>query len=102
MFLSNILRVANGGAETQEFGQGGGSGPMQSRAQGHLHRFQIHPSARAPVAEDHRQQAIYFLRDFLMDCICRFFSAGERSPSSSTGRCWQMASFNSTRCALNC
>jgi hypothetical protein len=93
---------AGRGRETQEFAQSGGPGPVQGRAQGHLHRFQVNPSSLALIAEDPLQQAIYFLRDFMMDRICRFFSAAERVPSSSTGRCWQMASFTSTTCALNC
>ena len=94
--------LGGGGGETQEFAQGGGAGPMQGRAQGHLHRLQVEPSGLALIAEDHLQKALYFLRDFMMDRIRRFFSAAESVPSSSTGRCWQMASLTSTSCALNC
>jgi hypothetical protein len=74
---------------------------MQGRAHGRLQRLQVKPSGQALIAEDHLQKALYFLRDFMMDCIRCFFSARERFPSSSTGRRWQMASFTSTSCALN-
>jgi hypothetical protein len=94
--------VGGGSGETQEFGQGGGSGPMQGRAHRHLHRLQVDPPALALITEDHPQQALYFLRDFMMDRIRCFFSARERFPSSSKCRCWQMASLTSTSCALNC
>ncbi len=83
MFLANLLRAANGNAETQDFGQSGGSGPMPGRAHRHLHRLQVEPSAPALIAKDPLQQALYFLRDFMMDRICRFFSAAESVPSSA-------------------
>jgi len=75
---------------------------MQGRAHRHLHRLQVEPSAPALIAEDYLQQALYFLGDFMMDRIRCFFSVRERFPSSSMGRPWQMASFTSTSCALNC
>ena len=37
--------------------------------------FQIQMSGLVATIENHVQELIYFARDFLANCICRFFSA---------------------------
>src|SRR5208283_2129233 len=83
------------GRELQEFGQGGGSGPMQGRAHRHLDRFQIETARRAASAEDDAQQLVYFAPDFLADRFRRFFSSGVIS-SSGTGRKRHICSLTTT------
>jgi hypothetical protein len=64
-------------------------------AHGHLDRFQIQRAGLAPAGEDNLQQPIYFLGDFLLDRMRRFFSSGVRV--SSTGRSRQIFSLASRR-----
>jgi hypothetical protein len=41
--------------ETQQLAEGKGAGMMQSRAEGHLHRFQIRVAALLALGEDASQ-----------------------------------------------
>jgi hypothetical protein len=61
----------------------------------HFDGFQIQSPGLAPAGEDYLQQAIYFLRDFLLDLLDRFFSSGVRV--SSTGRSRQIFSLTSRK-----
>jgi hypothetical protein len=58
---------------------------------------EIQISGLAPTTENHVQVLIYFARDFLADCICRFFFCGVSSCSS--GRALQICSLTANNCA---
>jgi hypothetical protein len=86
-------------AETQQLAQGGGAGMMQSRAESHLHRFQVRLAGPLALGEDASQQRRYFARDLVLDRRGRFFSSGVRA--SSTGRARQIFSLISSRSWLS-
>ena len=82
------------GGETQQFGQHGRPRLMHDRPHDHFGGFQIQAPRLAAAVEDDAQQLVYFVRDFLLDGIRRFFSSGERV--SATGRAWQIFSLTSS------
>jgi len=86
--------LGGGDWEVQQLAERCRSGPMQGRAQRRLHGFQVEALASAPLAEDHPQPAIYFLRDFPAERFRRFFSWLDKV-GSSTGRKRQIASLTS-------
>jgi hypothetical protein len=61
---------------------------MHCRPGSHLDGLEIQLAAFAPAGEDHCEQLIHFLGDFLLDRVDRFFSAG--ASVSATGRDWQI------------
>jgi hypothetical protein len=66
--------VRSRGSESQQFGQGGCSGLMESRAYRRFDGFQIEMARFAAGTEDDVQQLLYFAGDFLLDRFGRFFS----------------------------
>ena len=60
-----------------------------------LDGLQIDRAGLMPIAEDNLYHPAYFLRDFLLDRFCRFFSCGVKV--SSTGRNLQIFSLTSNR-----
>src|SRR5437660_156794 len=94
--------VGRRGRELEQFGQGGGPGPMQGRPQRRLHRFQIGAAVLATLSKDTAQELIYFPRHLLMEGSSRFFSSAVHVPaSSSTGRRRQIFSFTAVSSALS-
>jgi hypothetical protein len=67
-------QVRSRGWESQQFGQCGCSGLMESRAYRHFDGFQIEMARFAAGTEDDAQQLLYFAGDFLLDRFGRFFS----------------------------
>ncbi|MGH8648712.1 MAG: hypothetical protein ACREUP_05315, partial [Burkholderiales bacterium] len=80
--------------QLQEFGQGGGSGLMQSRTHCHFDGFQIQTPCFAVTVENNTQQLVYFARDFLADRFRRFFS-WDAGSAGSAGRRWQISRLTS-------
>ena len=77
--------------EPQQFGKGCGSGVVKRRSQGGFHCFQVSSAAMLAFSEHTGEPAVYFVRNFRMDCSSRFFSWSDQPPRSrSTGRSWQI------------
>ncbi len=76
--------------------------PVQGRARGHLHGFQIQPAGLASSGQDDRQQRLYFLRHFPLNGLRRFFSCSAPSVSGGKGRWRQIFSFTSRKARLSC
>lgn len=86
--------LCDGFAEAQQLAEGGGTGMMESSAEGHLDRFQIRLAGLMAFGEDASQQRSYFTRDLVLDRRGRFFSSDVSV--SSTGRKAQIFSLTST------
>jgi hypothetical protein len=63
-----------GNRKLQELAERGRTGAMHGRAHGHLDGFQIQMAGLLVAGEDYPQELLYFARDFLLDCVSRFFS----------------------------
>ena len=75
----------------EQFAQGCGSGLVQRGSQASFHRFQVGSTVALALRKDTCEQAVYFARDFRMDCSSRFFSWSVQPPRSrSTGRSSQI------------
>jgi nucleoid DNA-binding protein len=83
----------------QQFGESGGTGRMQHRADQHLSGTEIQVAGLVHAVEDDLQKALHLLRDLELDRFGRFFSCGERA--SSTGRARQIFSLTSSNCWLS-
>ena len=83
----------------QQLAEHGGPGTMHRGPRSRLDGFEVEGAAAAPAAEDHLEQLIYFLGDFLLDRFGRFFSWAVSV--SSTGRAWQIFSLTSSSCRLS-
>jgi len=81
--------------ELEQAAESGRPGLMQSGAEGHFYRFQIHATGLVPLREDAAQQRGYFARDFALDRFGHFFSCAVSV--SSTGRARQIFSLTSTK-----
>jgi len=87
--------VSSGLLVPQQFGQGRSPGLVKRRSQAGFDRFQIGSTVVLALCKYTRKQAVYFARNFRMDCISRFFSWSVQPPRSrSAGRnsqiCWLM------------
>src|ERR1017187_1978468 len=93
--------VHRGRAVMQQLAEGGGTGAVQGRTDGHLNGFQIDATAVAPLDKDSVQEGAYLTRDLLMDCSTRFFPCAVQSAESgSTGRKRQICSLRAISSAL--
>ena len=93
----DLAVVRNGHAQESLYGYGPGT--MHRVAHQHLDGFQFDASCLVPSAKDNLEKAIYFLSDFALDALRRFFSCGVSV--ASTGRAWQICSFTCTKERLN-
>ena len=64
---------------------------MHGGPQSGFDRFQVESTVAAALLENHVQQSVYFIGDFLLDRFRRFFSWAD-ARLSSTGRNWQICS----------
>jgi hypothetical protein len=70
----------------QQLTESCGTCAVQDGPDRHLDGFQIDTATAAPLGKYLLEQAIYFARDFPMDCKTRFFScAVQPAASDSTG-----------------
>ena len=87
--------------QREQASQSGSSGSVHRATHGHLHRFQIQPSALVTVQQDYPYQSAYFAGDFLLDAFGRFFPSGDEL-ASAIGRKRQIRVLTSTNCWLSC
>ena len=87
------LRMGN--RHAQQLLQGACPGTVHGTAHQPLNGFQIYLAGLAPIGENHLEQPVHFLTDFLLDDFRRFFSCGVSD--SSTGRARQICSFTDTK-----
>ena len=76
---------------TEQFGQGGGPGLVKRCSQAGFYRFQIGSTVVLTLRKNTGEHAVYFPRNFRMDCSSRFFSWSVQPPRCrSTGRSSQI------------
>jgi hypothetical protein len=86
-----LVLVAGRRFVPQQFRQGGGPGLVKSGSQAGFHRFQIGSTMLLAVRKNTGKHAVYFARNFRMDCSSRFFSWSVQPPRArSTGHSWQI------------
>jgi hypothetical protein len=82
--------------ELQQLSQGGGASVMHRGPDRCLITFQIETTGRFSIAKNSADQSFYFVGDFLLDLLRRFFSWAVCSVCS-TGRARQIFRLTSTR-----
>jgi hypothetical protein len=85
--------------ELQQLAERRGSGVMHGGTHRHRNGLQIETARPAALQEDHTQELVYLVRDFLTDRFGRFFPSGESV--SSTGRARQICTFTLRKARLN-